>query len=85
MDPTDAAEVQQNFFLNNPIPMWTYDLDTLAFLEVNRAAEQHYGYSRSEFLSMTIADIRPPDDLPALKTIPGSIRTHVRFRIRVSS
>jgi PAS domain S-box-containing protein len=54
-------------FENNPHPMWTYDLQTLAFLDVNEAAVQKYGYSRSEFLRMTIADIRPPEDVERLK------------------
>ncbi len=53
-------------FEGNPLPMWVYDLETLAFLEVNDAAINHYGYSREEFLSMTIADIRPPQEVPAL-------------------
>jgi PAS domain S-box-containing protein len=46
--------------------MWVYDLETLAFLAVNDAAAQCYGYSREEFLSMTIKDIRPAEDIPAL-------------------
>ncbi|MEI9962240.1 MAG: PAS domain-containing protein [Limisphaerales bacterium] len=41
--------------------MWVFDLETLAFLEVNESAIQHYGYSREEFLAMTIRDIRPPE------------------------
>ena len=53
-------------FESNPFPMWVYDLETLAFLAVNDAAIHHYGYSRPEFLSMTIKDIRPPEDVPAL-------------------
>src|SRR5262249_34365906 len=53
-------------FANNPLPMWVYDLETLAFLEVNQAAVAHYGYRRSEFLEMRITDIRPPEDVPAL-------------------
>ncbi|MCX6306396.1 MAG: PAS domain S-box protein [Bacteroidetes bacterium] len=53
-------------FTNNPQPMVIYDLETLFFLEVNEAAIQHYGYSKDEFLSMTIRDIRPEEDLPAL-------------------
>jgi PAS domain S-box-containing protein len=53
-------------FERNPQPMWVYDLDTLAFLAVNQAAIRHYGYSRDEFLSMTLKDIRPPEDIPAL-------------------
>ena len=48
-------------FHGNPNPMWVFDLETLEFLEVNEAAIQHYGYSREEFLAMTIMDIRPPE------------------------
>ncbi len=51
----------------NPQPMWVYDTETLKFLDVNDAAISVYGYSRAEFLSMTIADIRLPEDVPALK------------------
>lgn len=46
--------------------MWVYDLETLAFLDVNSAAIDHYGYSIDEYLSMTIEDIRPIEDLPKL-------------------
>jgi two-component system, cell cycle sensor histidine kinase and response regulator CckA len=53
-------------FNNNPHPMWVYDLETLSFLAVNDAAVYHYGYSRAEFLRMTIRDIRPPEHVPAL-------------------
>jgi PAS domain S-box-containing protein len=53
-------------FESNPLPMWVFSLETLAFLAVNEAAIQHYGYSREEFLQMTVKDIRPPEDLPAL-------------------
>jgi PAS domain S-box-containing protein len=53
-------------FDSNPHPLWVYDLETLRFLMVNDAAVRRYGYSREEFLSMTIADIRPPEDVPGL-------------------
>lgn len=53
-------------FTANPQPMWVYEAETLQFLEVNQAAIEHYGYSRDEFLAMTIADIRPPDDVQLL-------------------
>jgi len=53
-------------FESSPQPMWFYDIDSLAFLEVNRAAISHYGYSQAEFLSMTLRDIRPEEDIPAL-------------------
>jgi PAS domain S-box-containing protein len=56
----------RRLFQSNPHPMWVYDLETLRFLAVNDAAASHYGYSRDEFLSMTIKDIRPPEDLARL-------------------
>lgn len=54
-------------FDRHPDPMWVYDLETLRFLEVNEAAVRRYGYSREEFLAMTIKDIRPPEDIVALE------------------
>ena len=61
-----SEEHYRLLFHSNPLPMWMYDLETLAFLEVNTAAIDHYGYSREEFLAMTIKDIRPAEDLPKL-------------------
>jgi diguanylate cyclase (GGDEF)-like protein/PAS domain S-box-containing protein len=56
----------RQMFQANPHCMWLYDLETLRFLAVNDAAIAHYGYSEAEFLAMTIADIRPPQDVPKL-------------------
>ncbi|HET9701791.1 MAG TPA: PAS domain S-box protein [Burkholderiales bacterium] len=56
----------RQLFQANPHPMWIYDAATLAFLEVNEAAVRKYGWSRAEFLGMTIKDIRPPEDVPRL-------------------
>lgn len=53
-------------FINNPQPMWIYDLETLGFLEINNAAVRQYGYSREEFLKMTLKDIRPMEDIDKL-------------------
>ncbi|MGH7507442.1 MAG: sensor histidine kinase [Longimicrobiales bacterium] len=53
-------------FAANPLPMWVYDPVTLRFLEVNDAAVGRYGYTRDEFLSMTLEDIRDRADVPAL-------------------
>ena len=53
-------------FENNPQPMWVYDTVTFRFLAANDAAVDKYGYSREEFLSMTIKDIRPEEDISTL-------------------
>lgn len=55
----DSVDTYRYLFINNPQPMWIYDLETLHFLEVNDAAIEVYGYTYAEFLKMTIKDIRP--------------------------
>jgi PAS domain S-box-containing protein len=57
-----SERMYKYLFEHNPLPMWIYDLETLDFVEVNEAAVQKYGYSRDEFLQMTIKDIRPEED-----------------------
>ena len=68
-DEAALAAGEANFrqlFADNPQPMWVFDAETLAFLEVNAAAIAHYGYSREEFLTRSITDIRPAEDVPRL-------------------
>ena len=61
------SEIQyRDLFDLNPLPMWVFELETLKFLSVNEAAIKSYGYSRDEFLNMTIRDIRPKEDIPIL-------------------
>ena len=62
----ESEEGYRLLFESNPHPMWIYDRETLAFIAVNDAAIRHYGYSRNEFLRMTIRDIRPSADVPWL-------------------
>lgn len=62
-----AAASHEVLFEASPLPMYVFDLDTLRFLAVNRAAVEQYGYSRVEFLNLTLADIRPPEDVPAMQ------------------
>lgn len=61
-----SESVYKYLFEHNPLPMWVYNLNTLKFLAVNNAAIDKYGYSKDEFLSMTIKDIRPEEEIPAL-------------------
>lgn len=53
-------------FENNPMPMWVFANDSLEFLEVNKRAIEHYGFSREAFSRMTLRDIRPAEDMPVL-------------------
>ena len=62
----ESEERYRLLFDHSPHPMWIYEAETLAFQAVNEAAVRHYGYSREEFLRMTLKDIRPPEDIPVL-------------------
>ncbi len=61
-----SEERYRLLFELNPEPVWVFDMDTLRFLAVNPAAVTRYGYTVDEFRSMTIRDIRPPEDVPRL-------------------
>jgi two-component system cell cycle sensor histidine kinase/response regulator CckA len=62
-----SEETYRNLFDHHPAPMWVFDQDTLQFLAVNEAAISSYGYSRAEFLSKTVDEIRPVEDRAALR------------------
>ncbi len=67
--PASLCENESSYrslFESNPQPMWIYDLETLGFLTVNQAAIEHYGYSREEFMAMTLKDIRPAEKIDLL-------------------
>lgn len=65
----------RDLFELNPNPMWFYDLDTLAFLRVNDAAVAKYGYTAEEFAHMTLADIRPQEDIERLHANVEAVRS----------
>jgi PAS domain S-box-containing protein len=64
-----------DLFEKNPNPMWICDSETLQFLAVNQAAVEVYGWSREEFLAMTILDIRPEADRALVSVAAKESRT----------
>ncbi len=71
----ESEERYRLLFENNPLPIWVFDTETLAFLAVNHAAVLHYGYTPEEFLSMTLEDMRPSADFPTLLDHMADIAT----------
>lgn len=57
-----SEERYRVLFERNPVPMWVYDCTTWRFLQVNEAAIAHYGYSREEFMALSVLDLRPGED-----------------------
>ncbi len=60
------AKQYRVLFEGNPSPMWVFDVQSLQILAVNQAAISSYGYSREEFLSLTLRDIHTAEDVAAL-------------------
>ncbi|RZA37408.1 MAG: phosphodiesterase [Lysobacteraceae bacterium] len=96
----ERAEQQfRELFERNPLPFWVFDTETLCFLAVNDAALEAYGYTREQFLSSTVYDIRPADQHDAVRILlsegipdEGPKRTWIhqtrdgrRFDVRVYS
>jgi PAS domain S-box-containing protein len=71
--PPAGTDYEQLFTLC-PNPMFAYDVETLGFLAVNGAMLRRYGYTQDELLTMTLADIRPPEDVPAMHEMTREVR-----------
>jgi diguanylate cyclase (GGDEF)-like protein/PAS domain S-box-containing protein len=77
IDVTDLKRSEESFRLlleRNPLPMWVYDQESLRFLAVNDAAIEHYGYSKDEFLGMTILDISSAEDREKMRLFAVTAR-----------
>lgn len=61
-----SIKVPSSYLAHLPWPAWIFDLQSLSFLDVNDAAVREYGYSRSQFLQMTVMDIRPGSEVPKI-------------------
>ena len=77
-----SREKYKHLFDYNPMPMWMISYPERNFIDVNRAALKHYGYTREEFLQMNVLDIRPPKDVDLFKKMlnglnPGSDYTGI--------
>jgi diguanylate cyclase (GGDEF)-like protein/PAS domain S-box-containing protein len=75
-DVTEIKHREESFrllFDHNPMPMWLYDPDTLAFAAVNAAAVSHYGYSRQQFAAMSLPDLWPQDERELHRSIAQAI------------
>jgi PAS domain S-box-containing protein len=74
-----AEEEYKLFFYKNPLPMYTVDLDTMDFRDVNEAALKHYGYARNEFLTMTLHDVNLVQAIPYLGEIRKAMSSTYEF------
>ena len=62
-----SEEKYRQIFYDNPFPMFLYDIETLEILECNNATLNKYGYTREEFLRLSILNIRPQEDIEMVR------------------
>ncbi len=73
----ESEQRYRTLFDANPLPMWVYDFESLRYIAVNDAAIRHYGYSRDEFLAMSVGDLRPAEDVETvIAEVPGLPPVH---------
>jgi len=70
----ESAAQYQNLFENGPQPMCVYDLETFRIIAINQAAIRHYGYSKEEFLNLTLMDVTAPDARRRLRDMVAAAR-----------
>lgn len=73
----------RQLFNNAPLPSMIFEAETFRFLDVNSSTLEHYGYSREEFLQMTVKDIRPPDELVESYKAVAQLNMHNKISLGV--
>lgn len=63
----ESEKKYKHLFENNPMPMFLFDFETLKIIDVNEETLIKYGYSRDEFLNLTIKELRPMEDIPLIE------------------
>src|SRR5215469_14387888 len=75
------SESYRLLFAEMPVPMFIYDVATLAIQDVNDAALTCYGYGRDEFLALTLDDLERTDAPELLNRFAArNVRTDVTHR-----
>ncbi len=68
-----SGQKYKHLFDYNPMPMWMITYPERNFIDVNKAALKHYGFTREEFLQMNVLDIRPPKDVDLFKKMVNGL------------
>jgi two-component system cell cycle sensor histidine kinase/response regulator CckA len=76
----ESEERHRILFRRNPVPMWVVEAETLAVLAVNDAAVEHYGFTREEFVGMSLRELWAPEEsmkLGGVCAAPGTGRNRI--------
>ena len=67
----DSNKKYKYLFDNSPTPLFIWDFETLEIIDCNIESLMLYGYTREEFLQLTIKDIRPKEDIDLIVKATG--------------
>ena len=82
----ESEEHFRVLFDKSPLPKWTIDMETFYILEVNDTAVKHYGYSREEFLRLSVADMRTAEEFARFQQwVEGCCKDGSRFEGQVQT
>lgn len=79
----DSEKNYKYLFENNPSPLFIWDFETLRILDCNEEVLLKYGYSREEFLELTIRDIRPEEDIALINAVTQSEEVYGKIHKRI--
>ena len=79
----ESERKYKSLFDLSPLPMFVVDREHLKFLSVNDAAVNMYGYTREEFLKMTVRDLWAEKEEPEIEDLV-SARRNEYFNLKVS-
>lgn len=79
----ESEKKYKSLFDLSPLPMWVVDRKNLRFLSVNDAAIKMYGYSRDEFLTMSVRNLWTREDEPEIEDMVSKKRNDY-FRLKIS-
>lgn len=66
---SEAKEKYQQLFDLNPMPIVVYEMKNYEILAVNQAMIDSYGFSREEFLSMNLRQLRAEEDIQQFESM----------------
>ncbi|MES2778531.1 MAG: PAS domain S-box protein, partial [Bacteroidota bacterium] len=79
----ESEKKYKNLFENNPSPMFVWEFATKQIIDCNIEALMQYGYSREEFLQLSINEIRPKEDIAELEKVTANEKTYGDIHTRI--
>lgn len=78
----DSTEKYKYLFDNNPAVIIIWDIKSFQIKEVNELAIELYGYTRKEFLEMTVIDLRPHEDNIKIRQFSKNMLSSKEYKVR---